>query len=74
MENLVIVVGLTIFNNSDPCLSSNFFILRGWYFLKIVYSVAKHLFYNKYIMGTLATQEILRYRRMKTHRAPLNTQ
>jgi len=33
---------------ADPCLSLNTFILRGWYFLKIVYGVAKYLFYDIY--------------------------
>ena len=56
---------------ADPSLSSNIFNLGGWYFLKIVYSVAKYLFYTMYIVATLATQEILSYRRMKTRRANL---
>jgi len=54
---------------ANPCLSSNILILGGWYFLKIVYNIAKYLFYIMYIVATLATQEIVSYRRMKTRRA-----
>jgi len=59
---------------ADPCLSLNIFILRGWYFLKIVYSVPKYLFYNMYIVATLATQKSFSYRRMKTGRAHFKMQ
>jgi len=58
----------------DPCLSSNICILEGCYFLQIVYSVEENLFNNIYLVATLATQKILRYRRMKTRRAHLKVQ
>jgi len=56
---------------ANPCLSSNILILGGWYFLKIVYNIAKYLFHIMNIVATLATQKILSYRRMKTRRANL---